>query len=116
MANPRPTALIFVNRTASPDPALDLRHAVAAAEDLRLDVLRCYVTGPMRPNALQDLVDDARSQQVAPMVIVPRVEPDPLDFIRQACTVLAACTGETFPRDGLSLESAVSADMTEVRA
>ncbi|MGY2119590.1 hypothetical protein ACW9HR_37375 [Nocardia gipuzkoensis] len=116
MAKPKPTALIFVSRTDKSDVALDLRHAVAVAEDLRLHVLSCYVTGPMRPNALQDLVDNARAQQVAPMVIVARVEPDPLDSIRQACTVLVAGTGETFPRYGLALASAVSAGMAEAGA
>ncbi|MEU6190223.1 hypothetical protein [Nocardia sp. NPDC047038] len=107
----KPTALVFINRAESSDPALDLRHALAVADELRLHVLRCYVTGPMRPSAFRDLMEDARAQHVA-MVLIPRVEPESperLDAIRRVCTVLAVDTGYAYPQYGLALASAVSA-------
>ncbi|MEU6191477.1 hypothetical protein [Nocardia sp. NPDC047038] len=115
MPKQKPTALIFIHRVGSPDPSVDLEQTLALADELQVHVLRCYVVGPMRPNAFQDLMNDVRSHRVA-MVIIPQVEPSRddgcarrLDTIRAECTVLAADTGNVYPRFGLALATAVSA-------
>ncbi|MGW5220923.1 hypothetical protein ACWEQA_23950 [Nocardia sp. NPDC004085] len=121
MLKQKPTALIFINGTNSPSPSTDLDQTLALADELQVHVLRCYVVGPMRPTAFQDLMNDVRAHRVA-MVIIPRVEPSQddcarrLDTIRAECTVLAADTGNVYPRFGLSLATAVSAGSREVRA
>ncbi|MEW1734356.1 hypothetical protein AB0346_00185 [Nocardia beijingensis] len=122
MLKRKPTALIFINRLTSPDPSADLKQTLALADELQVHVLRCYVVGPMRPDAFRDLMKAVRAHRVA-MVIIPRVEPPQdqsfarrLDTIRAQCTVLAADTGNVYPKFGLSLATAVSASSREVRA
>ncbi|MDE1674758.1 hypothetical protein [Nocardia gipuzkoensis] len=113
MTTPRQKALIYINGTASPDPALDLRHALALADAYRLDVLHHYVTGPMRPPAFRDLMRDVRALRVA-TVIVPRVEDNRLKIIRGGCAVLDVETRNVYPPRDLSLDFEVAADGREV--
>ncbi|MGO4643956.1 hypothetical protein AB4305_03165 [Nocardia sp. 2YAB30] len=97
---PKPTAVIFLDRRApspSKDPALDLQHALNLADQVRFDVLRCYVAGPMRPRAFIEMINYVLHQRVS-VVLTPRIEQVRLDDLSTLCNVMAVDTGIVYPR------------------
>ncbi|WP_280241617.1 hypothetical protein [Nocardia abscessus] len=115
---PKRNALIFINRGApslTRTHALDLRRALDLADDLRLNVPRCYVAGPLRPDALQHMMFDARRREVG-IVITPRAETVRLDIIRRQCDVIVVDTGIVYRRWMAFREPISAPRRREVRA